>query len=82
MNFNNYRVNIDRRGSIMRARACIKCKKYVVIHPNNPLNQNKIELFERKHHLHTLITVDIDEIKDQYQVFKINGIANSSPMSA
>jgi hypothetical protein len=57
----------------MRARACIKCKEYVVIHANNPLNQTKIEFFERKHHLHTLITVDIDEIKDQYQVFKNNG---------
>jgi hypothetical protein len=65
----------------MRARACIKCKEYVVIHANNPLNQTKIDLFERKHHLHTLITVDIAEIKEQYQVFKNNGTANSSPMS-
>jgi hypothetical protein len=66
----------------MRARACIKCKEYVVIHANDPQNQIKIDLFERKHHLHTLITVAIDEIKDQYQVFKNNGIANSSTMSA
>ena len=65
----------------MRARACIKCKEYVVIHANNPQNQNIIELFEKKHHLHTLITVDIDEIKDQYQVFKNNRITNSSPNS-
>ena len=65
----------------MRARACIKCKEYVVIHANNPQNQNRIELFERKHHLHTLITVDIDEIKDQYQVFKNNETANSSAIS-
>jgi len=66
----------------MRARACIKCKEYVVIHTNNSQNQTKIELFERKHHLHTLITVDIDEIKDQYQVFKFNGTANYSTLSA
>ena len=66
----------------MRARACIRCKEYVVIHANNPQNQNKIDRFERKHHLHTLITVDIDEIKDQYQIFKNNGTANSSAMSA
>jgi hypothetical protein len=66
----------------MRARACIKCKEYVIIHANNPLNQIKIDLFERKHHLHTLITVDLGEIKDQYQVFKNNGTANSSSMSA
>ncbi|MBY8987193.1 MAG: hypothetical protein KGD61_01975 [Candidatus Lokiarchaeota archaeon] len=57
----------------MRARACIKCKEYLIIHANNPLNQNKIEFFERKHHLHTLITVDLDEIKDQYQIIKNNG---------
>ena len=62
----------------MRARACIRCKEYIVIHPNNPLNQNKVNLFERKHHLHTLITVNIDEIKDQYQAFKNNGSENTS----
>ena len=57
----------------MRARACIKCKEYVIIHANNPLNQNIIENFERKHHLHTLITVNLEEIKDQYQIIKDNG---------
>jgi hypothetical protein len=49
----------------------------MVIHANNPLNQSKIEFFERKHHLHTLITVNLDEIKDQYQIIKNNG-SNSS----
>ena len=62
----------------MRARACIKCREYMVIHANNPLNQNKIEFFERKHHLHMLITVNLDEIKDQYQLIKNNGSKNSS----
>ncbi|MHA1460470.1 MAG: hypothetical protein ACTSO8_03230 [Promethearchaeota archaeon] len=62
----------------MRARACIKCKEYMIIHANNPLNQNKIEFFERKHHLHTLITVNLDEIKDQYQIIKNNGSNGSS----
>jgi hypothetical protein len=57
----------------MRARACIRCKEYVIIHANNPLNQNKIEIFDRKHHKHTLITVNLDEIKDQYQIVKNNG---------
>jgi len=57
----------------MRARACIKCKEYVVIHPNNPLNQGKISHFEKQHHLHTLITVNLDEIRDQYTVAKGNG---------
>jgi len=62
----------------MRARACIKCKEYVVIHANNPLNHSKIEFFERKHHLHTLITVNLNEIKDQYQISKNNGSNGSS----
>ena len=50
----------------------------MVIHANNPLNQNKIEFFERKHHQHTLITVNLDEIKDQYQIIKNNGSNGSS----
>ena len=62
----------------MRARACIKCKEYMVIHANNPLNQNKIDFFERKHHLHTLITVNLDEIKDQYIMIKNNGSNGST----
>jgi len=65
----------------MRARACIRCKEYMIIHPNNPLNQNKIENFERKHHQHTLITVNLEEIKDQYQIINYNGSNNSSTES-
>ena len=65
----------------MRARACIKCKEYMVIHANDPLNQNKIEYFERKHHLHTLITVNLEEIKDQYQIIKNNGSKDTSSES-
>ena len=57
----------------MRARACIKCKEYMIIHAENPLNRNKIDFFERKHHKHTLITVNLEEIKDQYQIIKNNG---------
>ena len=57
----------------MRARACIKCKEYMIIHAANPLNQNKIDFFERNHHKHTLITVNLEEIKDQYQIIKNNG---------
>jgi hypothetical protein len=60
----------------MRARACIKCKEYAVIHPNNPLNQLKITAFEKRHYQHTLITVNLDEIKDEYQPFKNNGSEN------
>jgi len=45
----------------------------MIIHANNPLNQTKIDNFERIHHLHTLITVDLEEIKDQYQLINNNG---------
>ena len=62
----------------MRARACIKCKEYMIIHANSPINQNKIDDFERKHHLHTLITVNLEEIKDQYQIIKNNGSKDPS----
>ena len=62
----------------MRARACIKCKEYMIIHANNPMNQNKIGNFERKHHQHTLITVNLEEIKDEYQIIKSNGSEDST----
>ena len=58
---------------MIRARACIKCKEYIVIHPNNPLNQAKISTFEKIHHQHTLITVKLDEIRDVYQSINNNG---------
>ena len=51
----------------MRARACLKCKEYVLIHPNNPINQNIIKEFELTHMRHVLITVNLTEIKDQYK---------------
>jgi len=50
----------------------------MIIHANNPVNQNKIDYFERKHHLHTLITINLDEIKDQYQIIKNNGSKDPS----
>ena len=59
----------------MRAKACIKCKEYIVLHPNNPLSQNKEHLFARAHHMHTLVTVNLDEVKDTYKPFK-NGSEN------
>ncbi|GAJ15417.1 unnamed protein product [marine sediment metagenome] len=62
----------------MRARACIKCKEYMIIHANNPLNQTKIGNFERNHHQHTLITVTLEEIKDEYQIINNNGSKDST----
>jgi len=53
----------------IRVRACIKCREYVAIHPNDPTNQNLIKTFEGKHRGHTLITLDIEEVKGQYTNF-------------
>ena len=61
----------------MRARACIKCREYIVIHPDNPINQLDIKKFERKHTSHTIMTVDLNEIKGTYNPHKNNGKANS-----
>jgi len=54
----------------IRARACIKCREYIIIHPNNPENQNLIRLFEVNHKGHTLITLDFNEVKDQYKKYE------------
>ncbi|MFX1303543.1 MAG: hypothetical protein ACFFBV_12395 [Promethearchaeota archaeon] len=50
----------------VRCRACIKCRTYVVIHPSNPVNQIEIKKFEKKHLGHTVVTVDINEVKGSY----------------
>ncbi len=62
----------------IRARACIKCREYVIIHPNNPENQTFIKLFEVNHKGHTLITLDLDEVKDQYKNFESKEDSNKS----
>ncbi len=53
----------------MRARACIKCKEYVLIRPNDPQNLFLIKEFERNHAGHTLITLDFSEIQDSYTMY-------------
>ena len=56
----------------MRARACIKCKEYLLINPTNPINLNNVKLFEKDHRGHTLITVDLSEIKELYTKRKLS----------
>ena len=53
--------------SEIRARACIKCQEYVNIEPDDPKNQEIIKHFEGNHRGHTLITLDLDELKGQYK---------------
>ena len=61
----------------MRAKACIKCKEYVLLHPDDPLSQNKENMFAKNHHHHTLITVSLEEINDTYKPFKFGTDSNS-----
>ena len=51
----------------LRARACTKCKEYVVIHPNNPLSQIIVNNFDEFHKGHPLITIDLKEVKEKYE---------------
>ncbi len=55
----------------MRARACLKCKEYVLIHPNNIASQKLIKDFELVHMGHNLMTVNLDEIKGQYKRYDL-----------
>ena len=55
----------------MRARACLKCKEYVLIHPNNPVSQNMVREFELTHPRHNLMTVNLAEIKEQYKRYDL-----------
>jgi hypothetical protein len=58
---------------MVRCRACSRCRKYIIIHPGNPINQLEIKKFEKKHLGHTIMTVDLNEIKGMYEPFKNNG---------
>ena len=51
-------------------RACIKCKKYIIIKSVDPINQNQIKMFDTMHRGHTLITVELNEVKEEYEKVK------------
>lgn len=57
---------------MLRARACLKCKEYIIIHPSNAINQLDIKKFEKKHLNHTIMTVGLGEIKGVYSSFKFS----------
>lgn len=54
----------------MRARACIKCKEYVLVRPDDPNNLKLINKFEKNHRGHTLITLNFEEIKGTFTKFQ------------
>ena len=54
----------------MRCRACMKCREYAIIHPENPANQEVIKLFEGKHRGHTVVTLDYNEVAGSFTNFQ------------
>ena len=52
---------------MIRVRACIKCKEYVPIHPSNVQNNMMLKEFEAKHSGHTIVTLELNEVKGKYQ---------------
>ena len=52
---------------MIRARACIKCKRYVLIQPENVVSQLIVKSFEKKHERHNLVTLELKEIIDFYK---------------
>ncbi|MFO8018872.1 MAG: hypothetical protein R6U96_09565 [Promethearchaeia archaeon] len=54
----------------MRARTCLKCHEYLVLHPSNPKSKENANRFEKKHRGHNLVTLQLDEIdKGKYTSF-------------
>lgn len=51
----------------MRVRACNGCRKYIIIRPNDLKNKIKIEEFEKFHKGHTLVSMDLEEVKGSYE---------------
>ncbi|KKN23886.1 hypothetical protein LCGC14_0900580 [marine sediment metagenome] len=51
----------------LRVRACFICKRYVIIHPNNPISQEMENKFMDKHSGHMTQVVTLDEINSEYQ---------------
>lgn len=54
----------------IRVRACMKCREYAAIHPENSANQGVIKLFEGKHRGHTIVTLDFNEVKGTFKNFQ------------
>jgi TusA-related sulfurtransferase len=55
---------------MLRARACIKCKEFLLIYTDNPKNLQEIKEFEKEHSGHTIITVNYSEIKGEYNKYE------------
>jgi len=48
----------------------MKCREYVLIHPEDPANQEVTKIFEGKHRGHTVVTLDFNEVKGTFKNFQ------------
>ena len=48
----------------------MKCREYVLIHPEDPVNQEVVKVFEGKHRGHTVVTLDFNEVKGTFKNFQ------------
>lgn len=62
----------EAKNIMIMARACIKCREYVIIEPNDPKNQVSIKRFEGNHKGHNLVTLGLDEVEGTYKEFEYN----------
>lgn len=51
----------------MRVRACTGCRKYIIIRPEDPKNSELVKDFEDLHRGHTLVSVELEEVKGSYE---------------
>jgi hypothetical protein len=50
---------------MVKVRACLKCKHFVVLKEGSFNNQQAVKLFEREHQGHNMGTLDYNEVKDK-----------------
>jgi hypothetical protein len=48
----------------------MRCKEYAIIHAENPKNQEILRMFEGKHRAHTVVTLDLNEVKGSFKNFQ------------
>jgi len=59
-------------------RACLKCQQYVTIHPDNYLSTQRVNQFEADHSKHTVVTMDLNEVKGVYK--NIENVDKTNPL--
>lgn len=48
----------------------MRCREYAIIHPENPSNIELLKAFEGKHRGHTVVTLDLSEVKGSFKNFQ------------